>query len=390
MAIPLVSTGVDPSVTEGTAVVNGTLTEVGPIDVRDQFHDGNRTERIVVTGTVYALTGTLTLPGAAPVALDPAVCQGAVFRQEAFTTNPNARVATFEINGGSCELQNADGDSALLFPYIDGTFTALDGTVTDVSGTQIGVYGEGDNGGGTASFPVVEYDLETFEPLSTTGSATLAVVGQAEPFSYTLKLSNGFARVTGSLLDLEGTLSTSLGDFDLGSCVFTLGSSKEVITSSNGPKPGGRRPANDLPAGAITLNLGAKATISTRGAQQAAEGPYPCLTFTDPFDGQEYTALGEHTVWYKIAGTGDEVTVDTAGSNFDTVIAVYSGSASGPVVACVDDTPLEPVGRTLQGQVTFATTAGTTYWVQIGGLNEEPVFGPDTSVPYGTLKVAVR
>jgi hypothetical protein len=391
MSIPLVSTGVDPTVTEGTATVSGTRTAVAPIQVRDQFRNGNRTERIVVNGTEYVLTGTLTLPGDAPVPLDPAVCNGAAFTQQSFTNNANSAIRVFSVNGGECELVNEDGDTATLFPFIDGGFFAIDGIVTDAAGTQIGVNGSGDaDATGSASFPVDEYDPDTFESLGTTGSATLAVVGSGEAFGYTLRSSSGFARVRGVLLDLEGTLSTSVGDFDLGSCVSTLGESKEVTTPSSGPQPGGKRPANDLPSGAITLKPGGKATAATKGAQVAAEGEYPCLTFTDPFDGTEVSAFGEHTVWYKVAGTGRQVTVDTAGSSFDTVLAVYEGSPDGEVVACVDDTPLEPVGRTLQAQATFPTTAGTTYWVQVGGLNEEPVFGPDASVPYGTLKIKVR
>jgi len=54
-----------------------------------------------------------------------------------------------------------------------------------------------------------------------------------------------------------------------------------------------------------------------------------------------------------------------------------------------DNTPLQPFGRTLQTSVTFPTTVGTTYWVQIGGINES-VFGDDTNVPYGNLRVRVR
>jgi hypothetical protein len=58
-------------------------------------------------------------------------------------------------------------------------------------------------------------------------------------------------------------------------------------------------------------------------------------------------------------------------------------------IACVDDVPLDPVGRTLQAAATIGTTLGTTYWVQVGGLDEH-VFGPDPFVPYGTLKVAIQ
>jgi hypothetical protein len=80
------------------------------------------------------------------------------------------------------------------------------------------------------------------------------------------------------------------------------------------------------------------------------------------------------------------VTVDTAGSDYDTVMAVYTSDGAGgftPVPgACLDDVPLEPLGRTLQAAITWDTVAGTTYYVQIGGYPQ--------SFPYGNLRVAVR
>ena len=165
---------------------------------------------------------------------------------------------------------------------------------------------------------------------------------------------------------------------------------KLVEAPSNGPKPGGKRPANDLPAGAVTVKTGSRASVATKGAQQPSEAGYPCLLFED-FDGSTFEVPVEHAVWYRLVGTGASVTVDTAGSNFDTTIAVYEGAPSDAVtVACIDDVPLQPVGRTLQAAATFTAVAGTTYWIQVGGLNEEVIFGPDPYVPYGTLKVAVR
>ena len=44
------------------------------------------------------------------------------------------------------------------------------------------------------------------------------------------------------------------------------------------------------------------------------------------------------TAWWTFNGTGGQVTIDTAGSTFDTVLAVYTGSpGSFTQVACVDD-----------------------------------------------------
>ena len=91
-----------------------------------------------------------------------------------------------------------------------------------------------------------------------------------------------------------------------------------------------------------------------------------------------------HTVWFRVQGTGSEVTVDTAGSDYDTVAAAYVSDGAGGFteVACVDDVPLDPFGRTLQAAITFPTEIGTTYYVQIGGFPDD--------LTYGNLRVAVR
>ena len=67
------------------------------------------------------------------------------------------------------------------------------------------------------------------------------------------------------------------------------------------------------------------------------------------------------TAWYTIEGTGDQITVDTAGSDFDTSLFVYSGSASGNMVGCSDDD-----GGGVTSIVQFGSTAGTTYFLQAG------------------------
>jgi hypothetical protein len=139
-----------------------------------------------------------------------------------------------------------------------------------------------------------------------------------------------------------------------------------------------------MPAGALRLNIGGKTSQSTRAAAIAQEADYSCMVFDDPFTPEPDVIPVEHTVWFKVAGTGAEVTVDTTGSDFDSVAAAYVSDGAGGFVeiACVDDVPLDPIGRTLQSAITFPTVAGTTYFVQIGGF---PGFQS-----YGSLRVAVR
>ena len=60
----------------------------------------------------------------------------------------------------------------------------------------------------------------------------------------------------------------------------------------------------------------------------------------------EFDTFGR-TLWYTIEGTGDPVTVDTGGSNFDTLIGVYE--LDGEVfteIACIDDVFFDPIGAT--------------------------------------------
>jgi hypothetical protein len=199
-----------------------------------------------------------------------------------------------------------------------------------------------------------------------------------------LKFATGREVVRGTTLDIEGTLTLGTMAFDLGACVGIDIRVKFIDTFPRGPKPGGKLPANDLPGGAKLLAVGSRTSVATKGASPAFEEPFECLTFEE--DGEVFEVPVGNTVWYRIVGTGDPVTVDTAGSDYDTVIAVYTSDGAGgfdPVPgACVDDVPLEPLGRTLQAAVTFDTVQGTVYYVQIGGYPQ--------SFPYGNLRVAVR
>ena len=73
-----------------------------------------------------------------------------------------------------------------------------------------------------------------------------------------------------------------------------------------------------------------------------------------------------HTLWYSFTGTGGEVTIDTAGSNFDTVVAVYDDGLNE--LACIDDIEFDPIGGSFQASLTIDTVEGATYYVQAGGF----------------------
>ncbi len=106
----------------------------------------------------------------------------------------------------------------------------------------------------------------------------------------------------------------------------------------------------------------------------------------------------EASLWWKWSPAADgAVVVDTAGSSFDTVLAVYTGSQVNSLteVASVDDI-LVPQGtdaplRRTQGYVTFDAQSGATYYIVVAGydteqrgtvrLRVEPGGGPDLNMP---------
>jgi subtilisin family serine protease len=73
------------------------------------------------------------------------------------------------------------------------------------------------------------------------------------------------------------------------------------------------------------------------------------------------------TLWWEwVAPSTGTVSVDTSGSGYDTVLAVYTGTALGALttVATNDDEPSAATSR-----VTFTAQAGVTYQIAVGGKN---------------------
>ncbi len=116
----------------------------------------------------------------------------------------------------------------------------------------------------------------------------------------------------------------------------------------------GQAPANNWCSGAITLSNPGSATMSTVDAISGA-GPIPSC-------GDGVAAGG---VWYKVTPTTTgPLTVTTDGSDYDTVLAVYSGSCGALTeVGCNDDDASDSLCST----VTFTGSAGTTYYLLVGG-----------------------
>jgi hypothetical protein len=112
-------------------------------------------------------------------------------------------------------------------------------------------------------------------------------------------------------------------------------------------------------------------------SRAALNGPFVSLSTTTFFAGKEPGEPnhagdpGGASVWWSwIAPSGGGVTIDTKGSNFDTLLAAYTGSllTNLTLMASSDDVS----SNQLTSSITFQATAGTEYLIAVDGFNREP------------------
>jgi hypothetical protein len=347
----------------GTATLNGTLTAVGdPQSYRSQEKNGNQQFRREGVFQEYSVTGSLELPGG--IVFDLGSCTAVTDAYTEFTTMPAAHVSRFDQLTLDCFWEV--GETTIgLFAFAEefGGFTGMfvSGPDTELEGVLAAP-----ETFTTESFEAT-YDLfdltdsEAGDPVgSATASATLTEGGRInERFA-----GRGFkTMIRGTSYVVDGTLSLDLPSgplslpMDEASCTAADVTVTDIVTPSRGPR--GRPLPNDAPDAAAPIGIGDTITVRTGGTDPEPEAGCLVETPEGTFD-----VPISHTAWWTFEGTGGDVTVDTAGSNFDTAIGVYADVGGELVqVACVDDT-----GESLQAAATIATDAGVTYYVQAGGF----------------------
>jgi hypothetical protein len=156
------------------------------------------------------------------------------------------------------------------------------------------------------------------------------------------------------------------------------------LQAGGGSPVTGPTPVNDTPAGAV--RLAGATVVQTGGTALEAEVSNPCIRPSPQVP--DYRAT--HTVWFTVTGNGP-TTIDTAGTRFDTALAVYTSDGSGRLTpvsgACSDDIRAELNPRvfglsSLQATSTFQAEPGTAYYVQVGGVSSD-----DND---GALRISVR
>jgi N-acetylneuraminic acid mutarotase len=94
----------------------------------------------------------------------------------------------------------------------------------------------------------------------------------------------------------------------------------------------------------------------TNGFSQAPTDPALSCMFPTPTDPRGY-----RTAWHTlVAGDTGVVTITTEGTDYDTVLAVHSGSCAAPItLACSDD------AAGFQSRVSFQVVRGQTYYIEV-------------------------
>ena len=380
--IPLV--GPDGS-DAGDAVVTAELTPTGEVIVLEPFRDGNRWIKTTGTVAIMEVTGTLDLPDGFPdFMLEDLGCDGEIFDLNVFETQPHAFVNGNEGIVLDCFWEDAEGSFAGVFAVNDEFGVFADAFI--FSEGAVDLFGSTDaitfdaTGLVAGDIPLFDF-LNNVPDGSASVEATFSLLGA--PVTSTVLSQNSRERVTQQGLLPDGTLVFPTGDeftLDDEHCFAATFDSHLAFTPSAGPKPGGKAPVNDTPEGALPIRIGGVVNAQTGGTAPDPEMQVTTCPEPPPFD-----AVG-HTLWYSFTGTGGPVTIDSGGSNFDTVVAVYDDELNE--LACIDDNEFEPVGVTFQGALTVDTVEGDTYYVQAGGFLD--LFDPEAVAQFGRLRLSIH
>ena len=82
----------------------------------------------------------------------------------------------------------------------------------------------------------------------------------------------------------------------------------------------------------------------------------------------------QHSVWYRWQpSVSGEVFFETAGSDFDTILAAYTGSSLSQLVKIAENNDVSPADKT--SLIKFKVVAGQTYWLTLAGNRDAAGIG---------------
>ena len=106
------------------------------------------------------------------------------------------------------------------------------------------------------------------------------------------------------------------------------------------------------------------------GAAAVAIGNNGCAT-KEPGEPDHAAVTGGHSVWYRwTAAASGSAEIDTVGSDFDTVLAVYTGDSVDALTLIAENDDIVPFSNR-QSSVTFSAVAGRLYHIAVDGWEGE-------------------
>jgi hypothetical protein len=217
----------------------------------------------------------------------------------------------------------------------------------------------GNSGAAPVNIPVVP--VITLQPTSVTitqgGSATFIVAATgSNPLFYQWKLNgNAIPGATNAELDIPNVQAGNVGSYSVvvNNAIGIANSDVVTLEISN---------FGSLPFADDFVNagdIGSSPSVTGTGNNIGATTEFGEPTIPGGFN------TGA-TVWLKWQPHGGVATLSTAGSAFDTILAVYTGpDLSNLQLVAVDDDS----GSNLTSSLNFNTVEGNIYFIQVGGFN---------------------
>src|SRR5664280_2744754 len=117
----------------------------------------------------------------------------------------------------------------------------------------------------------------------------------------------------------------------------------------------------------IRDSSGISAQVIGNNINATKEPGEPDFTYND---GSGRTSVGGKSVWWKWTAPADgQVFLTTAGTSFDTLLSVYTGTAVNALtLVASDDDP--PDTSNDSSTLTFPASGGTTYWISVSGWTD--------------------
>ncbi len=129
-------------------------------------------------------------------------------------------------------------------------------------------------------------------------------------------------------------------------------------TQSSGPPP-------PPPPGTANDNFADATALSGASGTQAGDSSHATKESGEP---NHAGNSGGHSIWYAWTAPADgAVTIDTIGSSFDTLLAVYTGTSVTNLTQKAANDDIDTPGHNYQSRLSFTATAGTTYHIAIDG-----------------------